>query len=134
MNQNEIKQKNTGTIIKALCEEKGLTVQELERKCGLGNGSVKRWIDGSSPTLKALIPISEVFDVSIDYLAGVTNQKEKFEEWNRKYNVQKLADEARLFDSLGKLKKLFSDVELIDLSDTDMALLKAYIELLSKRD
>lgn len=133
MNENEINIKNTGSIIRTLCEEKGITVQELEKRCGLGNGSVKRWEVGSSPTLKALIPISEVFNVSIDYLAGLTDQKDKFNEWNRKYNVKKLAEEAKLFDSFGKLKKLFSDVELIDLSETDMELLKAYLKLLTKR-
>ena len=80
-----------------------------------------------------LTPISEYFNVSIDYLAGLTEQKDKFDEWNKKYNVKKLADEAKLFDSIGKLKRLFSDVELIDLNENDMALLKAYLELLQKR-
>lgn len=133
MNENENNLKNTGTIIRSLCQEKGFTIQELEQKCGLGNGSVKRWELGSSPTLKALIPISNLLNVSVDYLAGLTEEKDKLEEWNRKYNVKRLAQEAQLFDSFGKLKKLFSDIELIDLDDTDMDLLKAYLELLVKR-
>lgn len=133
MNQNKTNLKNTGSIIRSLCQEKGVTIQELEQKCGLGNGSVKRWELGSSPTLKALIPISNFLDVSVDYLAGLTDEKDKLEEWNRKYNLKRLAQEAQLFDSLGKLKKIFSDIELIDLDDTDMELLKAYLELLTKR-
>ncbi len=133
MNDNEITLKNTGSIIKELCAEKGVTVQELEKACGLGNSSVNRWVAGSSPTLKALIPISKYFDVSIDYLAGLTDEKEKIEDWNRRYNVERLAEEAKLFDSLGKLKQVFSDVQLIDLNASDMELLKAYLTLLTKR-
>lgn len=133
MNKRENNIKNTGLIIKDLCKEKDITVQELEKRCGLGNGSVNRWVSGSSPTIKMLTTISEYFNVSIDYLAGLTEQKDKFDEWNKKYNVKKLADEAKLFDSIGKLKRLFSDVELIDLNENDMALLKAYLELLQKR-
>lgn len=133
MNENETIRKNTGTIIRELCSERNITIQELERKCNLGNGSVKRWELGSSPTLKAMITISDFFDVSIDYLAGSTPEKAKLEEWNRKFNVERLALEARMFDSFGKLKKIFSEIELIDLDDTDLELLKAYLELLVKR-
>lgn len=133
MNENELGRKNTGSIIRELCIERNVTIQEVERKCGLGNGSVKRWELGSSPTLKAMIAVSDFFNVSIDYLAGSTTEQSKLEEWNKRYNVERLALEARMFDSFGKLKKIFSDVELIDLDDTDMELLKAYLELLVKR-
>jgi len=133
MNENEVGRKNTGSIIRELCTERNVTIQELEKKCGLGNGSVKRWEIGSSPTLKAMIAISDFFNVSIDYLAGSTTEQSKLEEWNKRYNVERLALEARMFDSFGKLKKIFSDVELIDLDDTDMELLRAYLELLTKR-
>lgn len=123
---------NIGTMIRALCAEHNITVVELERKCNLGNGSIKRWENGSSPSLKAVSQIADYFDVSIDYLAGRTPQRDKFEEWNKKYNVKRLAEEAKLFDTLGSIKKVFSDVELISLTDNDIALLRAYVELLKK--
>lgn len=123
---------NIGTMIRDLCAERNITAVELERKCNLGNGSIKRWENGSSPSLKAITQIADYFNVSIDYLAGRTPQRDKFEEWNKKYNVKRLAEEAKLFDTLGSIKKVFSDVELINLTDNDIALLRAYIELLKK--
>ena len=123
---------NIGTMIRDLCTERNITAVELERKCNLGNGSIKRWENGSSPSLKAITQIADYFNVSIDYLAGRTPQRDKFEEWNKKYNVKRLAEEAKLFDTLGSIKKVFSDVELINLTDNDIALLRAYIELLKK--
>ena len=62
-----------------------------------------------------MIAISDFFDVSIDYLVGSTPEKAKLEEWNRKFNVENLALEARIFDSFSKLKRIFSEIELIAL-------------------
>lgn len=129
---NIVNSTNIGTMIRALCAERNITAVELERKCNLGNGSIKRWENGSSPSLKAITQIADYFDVSIDYLAGRTPQRDKFEEWNKKYNVKRLAEEAKLFDTLGALKKVFSNAELVDLSENDIALLKAYVDLLIK--
>ena len=124
---------NTGTLIRNLCSEKGITVVELERKCNLGNGSIKRWENGSSPSLKAITQIANYFNVSVDYLAGRTPQRDKFEDWNKKYDIKKLAEEAKLFDRLGKIQSIFSDAELVDLDDRDLALLKAYVNLLASK-
>ena len=131
-NQNE-QEHNIGKLIRNLCAEKNITVVELERKCNLGNGSIKRWENGSSPSLKATCQIADFFDVSLDYLAGKTPQKDRFEEWNRKYNVQKLAEEAKFFDTLGKIKSIFSEAELVNFSDRDLELLKAYVKLLADK-
>ena len=133
MNQNKINRRNPGTIVRELCEERNMTVNDLERACNFGTGSIKRWELGSSPSLNAMIAVSDYFDVSIDYLAGSTTEQAKLEEWNRRYNVERLALEARMFDSFGKLKEIFSEIELIDLDDTDLELLKAYLALLVKR-
>ena len=132
MNQNEVNRRNPGTIVRELCEERNMTVKDLERACNFGNGSIKRWELGSSPSLNAMIAVSDYFNVSIDYLAGSTTEQAKLEEWNRRYNVERLALEARMFDSFGKLKDIFSEIELIDLDDTDLELLKAYLKLLVK--
>lgn len=132
-NTNTDTSTNVGSLIRGLCQEKGITIVELERKCNLGNGSIKRWENGSSPSLKAITQIADSFNVSIDYLAGRTTQKEQFEEWNKKYNVKRLAEEAKLFDRLGKIQTIFSDAELVDFDDRDLKLLKAYVDLLASK-
>ena len=124
--------KNIGTVIRNLCAEKNITVVELERKCNLGNGSIKRWEDGASPTVKALLPIADYFNVSLDYLTSRTTQRDQFEEWNRKYNTKRLAEEAKFFDSLGKLKSIFAEIGMVDMNDHDILLLKEYLKVLKK--
>lgn len=124
---------NIGSVIRNLCKEKNITVQELEHKCSLGNGSVKRWEDGAMPKVSALIPVCDFFNISLDYLTARTPNRDTFEEWNRKYNVKRLADEAKFFDSLGKLKGMFSDIGVVDLTDTDIELLKQYVKILKQK-
>ena len=124
---------NIGSIIRDLCKEKNITVQELEQKCNLSNGSVKRWEEGSIPKVSALIPVCDFFNISLDYLTSRTPNRDTFEEWNRKYNVKRLADEAKLFDSLGKLKRMFSDLGTIDFTDDDIELLKQYVKVLKHK-
>lgn len=132
MEDNVTPNKNIGTIIRDLCAEKNITVVELERKCNLGNGSINRWESGSSPTIKALLPIADYFNVSLDYLTNRTNQRDQFEEWNRKYNAKRLAEEAKFFDSLGKLKSIFAEIGMVDMNDHDILLLKEYLKVLKQ--
>ena len=120
-------------MIRSLCAEHNITVVELEKKCNLGNGSINRWENGSSPSLKAISQVSDFLNGSIDYLAGKTPQKDRFEEWNRKYDVKRLAEEAKLYDSLGKIKSIFSEAELVNFDDRDFQLLKAYVTLLADK-
>lgn len=132
MEDSVTQSKNIGAIIRDLCSERNMTVVELERKCNLGNGSINRWENGSSPTIKALLPIADYFDVSLDYLTQRTTERDQFEEWNRKYNTKKLAEEAKFFDSLGKLKSVFAEIGMVDMNDHDILLLKEYLKVLKQ--
>lgn len=51
------------TVIKA----RGTNFKRVERECGLGNGTIKRWGE-QSPRLDKLILVSEHLQVSLDYL------------------------------------------------------------------
>lgn len=53
--------------IESILKEKGLTFSRVERECGLGNGTIKRWSE-QSPRLDKLIVISQYLEVSLDYL------------------------------------------------------------------
>lgn len=53
--------------LEAVVKKKGLTFNRVERECGLGNGTIKRWGE-QSPRLDKLVLVSEFLDVSLDYL------------------------------------------------------------------
>lgn len=61
--------------IKELCKEQGITVAELERKCGIGNGIIARW-KTSKPSYDRLAKVASALGVSVDYLQTGEKQKE----------------------------------------------------------
>ena len=55
------------TNISSLCKAKGVSVARLEKDCGLGNATVRRW-DTSSPNADNLKRVADYLGVSIDRL------------------------------------------------------------------
>ena len=55
--------------IKKLIEIKKITVAELERETGIGNGVIRQW-NKSSPTAEKLKKVAQVLGVTIDYLVN----------------------------------------------------------------
>lgn len=53
--------------IEQAIKEKGTNFKRVERECGLGNGTIKRWED-QSPRLDKLVLVSEYLQISLDYL------------------------------------------------------------------
>ena len=53
--------------IETKIKEKGLNFMRVERECGLGNGTIKRWAE-QSPRLDKLVTVAEYLQVSLDYL------------------------------------------------------------------
>ena len=51
--------------IKAMCEERGMSVRQLEVAAGLKNGAISKWND-SSPTIKNLKAVADVLKVKVD--------------------------------------------------------------------
>lgn len=54
------------TKIKALCQEKGISIARLEKECGLGNGVIGRW-DKSSPAVRNLKAVADYLGKPIEY-------------------------------------------------------------------
>lgn len=53
-------------IIKAMCEKQGISVAELERRAGLGNGAVGKWNDDKSkPNFESLEKVAAALGVSV---------------------------------------------------------------------
>lgn len=59
--------------IKALCEERNISVRKLERDLGIGNGSVLRW-SKQIPNADTLLRAAEYFGVTVGYLLGETDE------------------------------------------------------------
>lgn len=64
-------------ILKKLCDEKGISVNTLEEKIGLGKNTLYSW-KKNTPKGSNLIRVADYFDVSTDYLLGRTDEKKYF--------------------------------------------------------
>lgn len=68
------KQKAEHSIVKAiklLCVEYNTSIPKLEKELGFGNGAIYNW-DEKSPSVNAIIKVAIYFEVSADYLLGLT--------------------------------------------------------------
>ena len=72
--------------VKALCDEKGITVVELEHALGFKNGTIGHWRE-SLPRCDRAMRVANYFDVDINDLMGnerlSPNQKEVVELFPR---------------------------------------------------
>ena len=53
--------------ISRLCEEKGISIARLEKECGLGNATVRRW-GTSFPNVGSLKRVADYFGITVDEL------------------------------------------------------------------
>ena len=60
--------------IKRLCKEKKTTIAAIERACGFGNGSIRKW-DSASPSYERIKAVADFLEVPVSELTG--EQKEK---------------------------------------------------------
>lgn len=60
--------------IKELANQRKVSVAELERALGFGNGSISKW-NKQSPSTEKLKQVADYFQVSVDYLLGRSNDK-----------------------------------------------------------
>lgn len=105
--------KSTEIILK-LISEFNITKAQLERECGLANGTIHNWEKGrNKPSYGAIVKISKYFNVSEEYVSGVS-EKTAPEE-------QPLTEKQEQVLSLVK-----------NLSEEDMKKLIDYAELLKK--
>jgi transcriptional regulator with XRE-family HTH domain len=65
--------------IRILRKEKGVTGAELAKAIGVNKATISKYENGiqDSPTLPILQSLADYFDVSIDYIAGISNIREK---------------------------------------------------------
>lgn len=54
-------------IIKRLCAERNISISQLEKEAGLGNGTISGWKE-SMPRIDSLQAVARVLKVSVDDL------------------------------------------------------------------
>lgn len=76
MNNAEKKQENFATRLRKLRQEKDIKQEILISKLGISTQTLSKWENGhSEPRLSHLIKLAETFDVSLDYLVGMSDNR-----------------------------------------------------------
>ena len=79
-------------IVAKLCAEHNITLTELERRLGFGQGSIGKWKD-STPKVDKIIAIANYFHVSTDYIMGISSYEEDTD--NSLINKENIIKETR---------------------------------------
>ena len=98
---------NFGARIKQLRIEYGLTQKEVSNGIGITPTSVQRLeYETANPSLDTLIKLSLFFNVSLDYLAGLSTRRSLSDDGN---NLSK--KQLRLLQHISNLKE--ADIDLL---------------------
>lgn len=81
--------------IRQLCDERKISIAELERKLNLANSSIRKWEKGN-PGIDKVEKVADYFNVSTDYLLGKT-------VYRKTINEEKLADDVQKYEVFQKL-------------------------------
>ena len=104
-----------GYRIQALRRYANLKVTELARIIGVPHSTISRWESGVNyPTIETLILIAKYFNVSIDYLLGLSKCSKPFTTESESY-----------FGS-------FDTVDISNLTEDEKMLVKSLVKVLKK--
>ena len=92
--------------IQSLKEEKGLSDRDVERGAGIANANIGQWRRGvCKPSLANIVRLSNFFGVSLDYLLGLSNLRERAEHAASLSEEEKqLIELYRDFDTLDRFR------------------------------
>ena len=88
-----------------LCQERGLSAQskEMFNVTGVTTGTISGWKKGAEPRPSVLVRIARYFDVSSDYLIGLTELREP----KLTKHEQLIVDAFRLADEVGQQEIIY---------------------------
>ena len=96
-----------------LMEDFNMTQIDLAEKVGISNVTISRYLSGDRiPRLDFITRIASVFGVSIDYLLGISNQKDD-DTQNTNYDVDIALLAKNLFSLDGNAHLSKSQIDLI---------------------
>ncbi len=78
--------------IKLLRKKNGLSQEQLSEKIGLSRQAISRWETGDSvPDIDNIVKLSDIFNVSTDYLLKYNTENQEEDEYiSKRYNNKKL--------------------------------------------
>lgn len=94
---------NFGERLTELRKSKGYTRESFAEYLGISKYTLRNYeLSVNEPGSSFLRQISDIFDVSIDYLMGLTNEKERVLPYNLKASEYKHIEKYRSLDDHGK--------------------------------
>lgn len=68
--------------LRELLDENGWSQKKLAEKCGTTAATISRWLSGINVAdIQGIISIAKAFNVTTDYLLGVSSERNKAEKW-----------------------------------------------------
>lgn len=95
--------------IRKLCKDRNITIKKMAEDLDIGTSLIRKWKTTTSPSIDKVKPIAEYFDVSTDYLIGLTDIEQPVEKLigdkdiisiQRARNRMSDADRSRMMKSL----------------------------------
>ena len=102
----------------AICNDNNTTPTATVKALGISLGSVTKWKNGAQPNSTTLKKIADYFNVSVEYLKGETEQKEKqptLSELSEKQKRLIKIIEGMSDDQLDRFEKILAVVETTEL-------------------
>lgn len=65
--------------IREIAEKRGTTFSKIEKRCGIGNGSIAKWKDGRFPSAEILFRVSLFLETPMDEIMRATYEKGNLE-------------------------------------------------------
>ena len=111
--------------IRTLCKEKGISVAELERRCGIGNGIVARW-KTSKPAYDRLAAVASELEVTVDYLRGLTDEKKPADKSDG-LSAPLITDNVVFFPILGDVAAGYDHIAVEDWEGARISVPREYL-------
>ena len=88
----------------SLCNKKGIAITTLIKELGMSSGNLSKWKSGSTPKGQTLNAIARYFDVSTDYLLGISQNSRLTEDEELSEYLEELKNrsEMRMLFKLAK--------------------------------
>ena len=80
--------------VKALAQERGISLPTLESELGFGNSAIVKW-DKSTPNADKLNAVAKYFDVTMDYLLNGDTLSEVSLTSKDEKDIEKILDQTR---------------------------------------
>ncbi|MFW6016676.1 MAG: helix-turn-helix domain-containing protein [bacterium] len=120
---------NFPEILKKLRKERGLSQNELAQKVGLTGSAVGYYeLDKRKPDYEIITRLSSYFEVSCDYLLGISEEKRTADEIKQKLLEQKKIHE--LFDDSCKREVI---EKILKLDNTTVMKINDMIDIMLKK-